>query len=686
MHDQLQRRVCRRVLIGCVGLFLVLGCLRNGPAQAAVLAQWNFNTTGDTNHPTPSVGVGFATVLGGLSAQFSSGTASSDPAGTNDLALALAHFPPQGHSGKTAGVQFNVSTAGYRLTSLRFDLRATATASRAGVILVATDGVTFQEVLPFYVATESVFTNGITIPFEFFMGAADNPKFSVRIVSDYASGTNYAAVKSGSSYSTSGTWRLDMVTFNAEPITPPPEPPRITASPRPLDLEAGLMADFSVTATGVGQLMFQWLHNDVTLPGETNSTLTLPGVEFSEAGLYRVRVSGSAGSVLSDPVMLSVRTPVAPLLETWSWIERPQVPADVGTNQFWEQAVRPGEALHLVATARDPAGRAMVWSREHTAPDPEVQWMVAESRPGFTRAELIWSPSESDAGRISSFRMAATVALRNSGLPGGILPASTGDWSAYVPQALERQMVLSEWLSSPALSPWDNPLNRESTSSNPAQDDQFLEWVNWGSAPLDLSGWLLNTPEGTRHRFGAGETMGPTNAVVIYGALNDGGAPRLAVMAHPASEAGGLADAFRGGSYLEVRNGRSNLVQRLRLDPEAATEGVSFHWEPGVESKFVPHPPLASRWSSAGLRTDGALWILVPVDPEPPVVESRAALGAERQIEIRWASKPGKRYVVERSTTPGGPFAPVTAPTDSGFFSESMGPAGLNFFYRVRLP
>ena len=686
MCDQLRWEVCRRFFSRCGGLLLVLGCLCTGSAQGATLAQWNFNASGDTNHPTPAVGVGTATVLGGLNVQFSSGTGSSDPVGTNDLALALAHFPAQGHGARTAGVQFDVSTAGYRLTSLRFDLRATSTASRAGVILVATDGSTFREVLPFSLTTEGVFTNGITIPFEFFTGAADNPKFSLRIVSDFASGTNYAAVKSGSSYSTSGTWRLDMVTFNAEPIGPPPEPPRITVSPRPLDIEAGLPAGFFVTATGTEPLAFQWLRGDLPLPEENQSSLDLPAVGFSDAGLYRVRVSNSVGSVLSDPVMLSVRPPAAPLLEMWSWIERPQLPADVGTNQFWEQAVRPGETLHLVATARDPAGREMVWTREATAPAPEVQWMVAESRPGFTRGEFIWRPSESDAGTITVFRMSVRVALQDPGLSEGIVPASTGDWSAHVPTTLERQMVLTEWLSSPALSPWDNPLNRDGASSDPAQDDQFLEWVNLGSAPLDLSGWLLKTPAGLRHRFGAGEIVGPTNALVIYGALNDGGAPRLEVPARPASEDGGLAEAFRVDSYLEVRNDRSNLVQRVRLDPQAVTDGVSFYWEPGMETAFVPHPPLFSRSSSAGLRADGTPWVSAHVDPETVRIESRAILGLENQIEIRWAPQSGRLYVVERSTAPGGPFAPVTVPTDSGFFSESMGPVGLNFFYRVRLP
>lgn len=689
MRHWLWRWLCcsflRGIPDGRLGFTALLLWMPAGVAQAGVLAQWNFNAAGDTNHPVPSLGVGTATVLGGLNPQFSAGTGSSDPAGTNDLALSLAHFPTQGHGGRTAGVQFDVSTAGHRLIQLRFDLRATATASRAGVVLVATDGVTYREVLPFFLGADGVFTNGITIPFEFFTGAADNPKFSVRIVSDYASGTNYAAVKSGSSYSTSGTWRVDMVTFNSEPIAPPPEPPRITQAPRAQEIEAGLSARLSVIATGTAPMTYQWFRADAPLPGETNAFLEFPAVGFGDAGLYRVQVSNAGGDAASDPVVLSVRRAAPPVLEFFSWLESPQLPAVVLTNRLAEQVVRPGEGVHWVAMAHDAGGRGMDWTQSSTVPDSALNWTVIESRPGYSRAEGVWHPEESDAGNVALVALHVAVRVPDSDPSGAGVPASTAAWSFYVPTLLERQLVLTEWLPSPSSDPGDNPLHREHAPMDPGRDDQYLEWVNWGGFPLDLSGWTLGTELGLLHRFAAGTLIEATNAVVVFGAASDA-APHLGVPAVPASEGLGIDVLFAENGMLEVRNGRSNLLQRLQLDRRMVPSGTSKDWEPGSEPSYMLHPVLGARRSSAGIRPDGASWVAVPFDPMGDLVEVRAILVPDNRIEIRWVPKPGVRHVVERSTSPSGPFAPVTGPTDSGAFSDGLGPVGLNFYYRVRLP
>ena len=282
--------------------------------SAAVLAQWDFNATTDTNHPATSAGEGMATVLGGLSAQFASGSGSSDPAGTNDMALALSRFPAQGMAARSAGVQFAVSTSGYDSISLKFDLRASATASRKGVVLVSGDGITFSAAESFYIAVDGGFTNAITVPLATFAGASNNPRFTLRIVSDFSSGTNYVAVKSGSNYGTTGTWRLDRVTVTGEPVVPVHEAPRITRQPESQSVAVGATVQFQVTATGTAPLQYQWLYQDAELDGQTAPTLVLPKVTPDQAGLYRVKISNSAGFVLSEPAVLAISVPAVPIL------------------------------------------------------------------------------------------------------------------------------------------------------------------------------------------------------------------------------------------------------------------------------------------------------------------------------------------------------------------------------------
>src|SRR3954470_22725479 len=83
-------------------------------AKADIIAQWNFNSVPpDTNTSTgttaASVGTGTASVIGGISASWSSGS-TIDPATSDDSAWQTKDYPAQGTGDKTAGVQFNVST------------------------------------------------------------------------------------------------------------------------------------------------------------------------------------------------------------------------------------------------------------------------------------------------------------------------------------------------------------------------------------------------------------------------------------------------------------------------------------------------------------------------------------------------------------------------------------------------
>ncbi len=285
-----------------------------GSVSAAVLAQWDFNATTDTNHPATSSGEGIATVLGGLNVQFASGTGSSDPAVTDDFALALSRFPAQGMAARSAGVQLAVSTAGYNSIGLKFDIRASATASRKGVVLVSGDGITFSEAVSFFIAADGSFTNGITIPLTAFAGASNNPRFTLRIVSDFSTGTNYIAVKSGSNYGTTGTWRLDRVTVTGEPTTPAQEAPRITHQPESQSVAAGAAVQFQVTASGTEPLQYQWLYQDAELDGETASSLVLPEVTPDRAGVYRVKISNAAGFVVSEPAVLAIDVADVPIV------------------------------------------------------------------------------------------------------------------------------------------------------------------------------------------------------------------------------------------------------------------------------------------------------------------------------------------------------------------------------------
>jgi hypothetical protein len=72
---------------------------------------------------------------------------------------------------------------------------------------------------------------------------------------------------------------------------------------------AGANVTFTVVATGTAPLSYQWRRNLTNIVGATSNTLTLTGVQLSQAGTYSVRVTNIAGMVLSSNAVLTVNPP-----------------------------------------------------------------------------------------------------------------------------------------------------------------------------------------------------------------------------------------------------------------------------------------------------------------------------------------------------------------------------------------
>ena len=86
-------------------------------------------------------------------------------------------------------------------------------------------------------------------------------------------------------------------------------PPEITAHPASQSVKTGTNATFSVIASGTAPLAYQWKFNNADIAGETNTSLTLNIVVWSDAGDYTVTVTNAAGSAFSTPATLTVLPP-----------------------------------------------------------------------------------------------------------------------------------------------------------------------------------------------------------------------------------------------------------------------------------------------------------------------------------------------------------------------------------------
>jgi hypothetical protein len=214
-----------------------------------VITQWNFQTVseGVTNGTsTPNIGSGSVSLIGGTTGgTFNSGAGSTDPVqagfGYNTLT-----YPAQGTASGTAGVRFDLSTAGFAAPAydgilLSFDLRTSNTSSRWFRLDYSVDGGANWNLgtatrlgSPDASAGDTFhnFNNRLISD----LAALDNPDFAFRVVSvfspeaftqlsgniSYAADSAYEVARNGqagqnSAYGSAGTWRFDMVTATAVP-------------------------------------------------------------------------------------------------------------------------------------------------------------------------------------------------------------------------------------------------------------------------------------------------------------------------------------------------------------------------------------------------------------------------------------------------------------------------------------
>ncbi|MES2474396.1 MAG: family 16 glycoside hydrolase [Verrucomicrobiota bacterium] len=123
---------------------------------------------------------------------------------------------------------------------------------------------------------------------------------------------------SAAPYSAAGSYRVvatnanAAVTSDAATLSMTFPTPDITQQPAPLGVKTGANATFSVVATGIGNLTYQWFKGETEIANATSASLTLNTVSEADTGVYSVRVTDdapvSAGlppiSVLSDPAVL----------------------------------------------------------------------------------------------------------------------------------------------------------------------------------------------------------------------------------------------------------------------------------------------------------------------------------------------------------------------------------------------
>jgi len=177
-----------------------------------LITRWDFSG----GSLVPATGSGEAVSIGGTSATFAAGREGEPTGGWN-----IKSFPAQGLTPGTAGVEFRLSTEGLGPVSMAFQMRPSNTSANTARVLWSSDGIGFTEAGRFTVVPapsgsgETWYDRVVALPPE----SANVSQLLVRVVSDFGSPdtSRYLASRLGSSYSPSGTWRFDNVSFSAVP-------------------------------------------------------------------------------------------------------------------------------------------------------------------------------------------------------------------------------------------------------------------------------------------------------------------------------------------------------------------------------------------------------------------------------------------------------------------------------------
>ena len=233
-----------------LGVGLLLANLAN--AHADIITQWNFNSS----NTVASTGTGTASLVGGVTATFASGDASSgssDPLLGGDQAWNLSGaWNPTG-SNLSQGARFDVSTVGFQDVTINWDLRQSNSSSRFSAFEFSANGGNSWTTLtnPSLITignasgtpadiggqvtagglmtrnTGDRWLNNNSVNLSSFAAVNNNANFSFRVVAafDPASNTFVRTDTGASPIVNSGTWRFDMVTVSG--VTAVPEPSSI---------------------------------------------------------------------------------------------------------------------------------------------------------------------------------------------------------------------------------------------------------------------------------------------------------------------------------------------------------------------------------------------------------------------------------------------------------------------------
>ena len=371
---------------------------------------------------------------------------------------------------------------------------------------------------------------------------------------------------------------------------------------------------------------------------------------------------------------------------------------DLATNTFVENVLQPGETLTMNVVASDPGGGTVTVG---TPTATSGTWGgVTGNGAATATTSFSYTALASDAGNTITYTLPVTFS--SSGF------SSTYSWTIYVPTTVEQSIRITEVLpfaSSNTNSPAYNPLGRSLPESSSVSYDQYVEIVNASGGTVGINHWSIGNGSTVLHQFTGGESLGSSNAAIVYGGpLTDPDPPTIpgpvsysSPIVEPASTGNGLTLTGAGG-VITLHDNLGNLVDRvaypaagsLVLNSNFNATGqsassypvCSYSRFPNLNSPLIPQTFISQYYVTPGTQYDGGPWTSPTTVPTGVTGITPAVSGST--VSLGFTATPGNATTLWLGNSVQLPFSVLTGgvfTNTAGSYTISNAPATSQFYF-----
>ncbi|MFY0563340.1 lamin tail domain-containing protein [Archangium lansingense] len=345
---------------------------------------------------------------------------------------------------------------------------------------------------------------------------------------------------------------------DSRPPSAPGAPVALAISPREIELS------WNASTDNMGVAGYRVLRSSTSGTNPPVMTITTNG--FVDQGLspgttywYRITAVDAAGNV-SSPVGVSARTPSLGITLT-----------SPNGGESWTA----GSTRAITWTTQSVSNVKLEYTLNNGG-----TWSVIASSVAASTGSYTWTVpgSASTAARV-----------RVTDVSGTASDMSDGTFTITVPTS-STAVIINEMLA-----------NEPGSSTS----GEFVELVNVGSSPVDISGWVLSDAASARHTFAAGTVLGAGKAIVVFGGAT--GIPAGTSNAVAAST--GTLSLNNTTDTVTVKTSSGTTIDSFSYTSSLASQdGVSMNRNPDASATgtFVLHTSLSALSTSPGVRVNGS--------------------------------------------------------------------------------